>query len=323
MSKASEIAPPAGPGTHTDGDPLGEVLHLLQLTGTFYCVPELSAPWGIRVPDLNGQLVLIAMTEGNCRVEFENGDELTLSAGQLVLLPRGHAVDLSDAPGNTLTPLFDIPATRHNARFETMVHGGGGALTRMTCGVLNVDHAAADRLVSLLPNAIFLDSFDPAAGAWVQSTLKFLAEEARDPKPGGETILTRLTDILVVQAIRAWLETASDQETGWLAALRDPKVGRALQAFHQSPQVGWSVGGLANAAGMSRSAFAARFKALTGEQVMQYATRWRMQLAGAELRQGRRSIAEIAAQAGYESEAAFSRVFKKTTGRTPGSLRRA
>jgi len=304
-------------------DPLGDVLHLLQLTGTFYCVPELSAPWGIAVPDLDRQLVLIAVTEGACVVEFEDGGDLLLSAGQLVLLPHGRPVDIRDRPGSSLTPLFDIPATRHNPQFETMVHGGGGAVTRMTCGVLKVDHAAADRLVSLLPKAIFLDGFEPKASAWVQTTLTYLAEEARAPKPGGETVLSRLTDILVVQAIRAWLDGTGDETTGWLAALRDPKVGRALQAFHQSPEADWSVAGLAHVAGMSRSAFSVRFKELTGESVMHYAGRWRMQLASDELQKGRRSTAEIAAEAGYESEAAFSRAFKKMTGRTPGSLRRS
>ncbi|MCK7614780.1 AraC family transcriptional regulator [Roseibium sp. CAU 1639] len=298
------------------------MLHLLQLTGTFYCVPELSAPWGIAVPDLDRQLVLIAVTEGACLVEFEDGKDLPLSAGQLVLLPHGRPVDIRDKPGSSLTPLFNIPATRHSPQFETMVHGGGGAVTRMTCGVLKVDHAAADRLVSLLPRAIFLDSYEPRAGAWVKTTLTYLAEEARNPRPGGETVLTRLTDILVVQAIRGWLENADNLATGWLAALRDPKIGRALQAFHQSPETGWTVAGLASAAGMSRSAFAARFKSLTGEGTMEYVSHWRMQLARADLRQGELSLAEIAARAGYESEAAFSRAFKKLTGRTPGSVRR-
>lgn len=301
---------------------MGDVLHLLQLTGTFYCVPELSAPWGIAVPDLDRQLVLIAVTEGACVVEFEDGDDLTLSAGQLLLLPHGRPVNIRDRLRSPLTPLFDIPATRYSPQFETMIHGGGGAVTRMTCGVLKVDHAAADRLVSLLPRSIFLDSFEPGAGTWVQTTLTYLAEEARDPRPGGETVLTRLTDILVVQAIRAWLDSTGDQVTGWLAALRDPKIGRALQSFHQAPQAGWTIAELAAVAGMSRSAFAARFKDLTGEGAMHYASRWRMQLALGELRQGVRSTAEIAAQAGYESEAAFSRAFKKVTGRTPGSVRR-
>ena len=197
-------------------DPLGDVLHLLRLSGTFYCVPELTAPWGIAVPDLEDQLVLVAVTEGQCLLDLESGTRFHLRPGQLVLLPHGRPVDMKSSGDSRLTPLFDIPATRHTPHFETMAFGGGGALTRMTCGVLRVDHAAAGYLVSLLPEAIFLDGFEPASGSWVQSTLAYLAEEARHPKPGGETVLTRLTDILVVQAIRPGWKTERHPERGGL-----------------------------------------------------------------------------------------------------------
>lgn len=135
-------------------------------------------------------------------------------------------------------------------------------------------------------------------------------------------MLTRLTDILVVQAIRAWLQSNEALETGWLAALRDPKIGRALQAFHRAPQEGWTIARLAERAGMSRSAFAARFKQLTGEGVMQYALHWRMQLAQMDLKEGKRTLAEIAIGLGYESEAAFARAFKRIVGTSPGAYRR-
>ncbi|WP_198338343.1 AraC family transcriptional regulator [Labrenzia sp. VG12] len=304
-------------------DPLADVLHLLRLTGTFYCVPELTAPWGIAVPDLGDQLVLVAVTEGSCLLQLKSGAQFCLRPGQMVLLTHGQPVDLKSYEESTLTPLFDIPATRHTPQFETMVFGGGGDVTRMTCGVLRVDHAAAGHLTGLLPEAIFLDGFEAASGSWVQSTLNYLAEEARHPKPGGETVLTRLTDILVVQAIRSWLENGDVPETGWLAALRDRKIGRALQAFHRAPQESWTIETLAQQAGMSRSAFAARFRQMTGEAVLQYATRWRMQLAHRALKESDRSLAEIAADMGYDSEAAFSRAFKRVLGCTPGAARKA
>ncbi|MEM9630055.1 MAG: AraC family transcriptional regulator [Pseudomonadota bacterium] len=306
----------------SSADPLGEVLHLLSLTGTFYCAPELSAPWGIDVPTMAGQMVFVAITEGGCFLELETSEKFFLRPGQLLLLPHGTSMAMKSDPGADLTPLFDIPATRHSPNYETMAFGGGGALTRMICGVLKVDYAAAERLIELLPTSIYLDSLDKNAGAWLYSSLRFLAEEARDPKPGGDVVLTRLTDILVVQAIRAWLEISRDTETGWLAALRDPKVGRALQSFHKSPERNWTVEEFARSAGMSRSAFAMRFKQLTGEGAMQYATRWRMQLARMELKKRERPIAEISAQLGYESEAAFSRAFKRVIGETPGSYKR-
>lgn len=309
-------------GSVSTSDPLGEILHLLQLEGTFYCVPELSAPWGIEVPDLDGQMVLVAVTEGACVLELQTDDNIELRPGQLLLLPHGRPVILRSSADAASTPLFEIPATRHNPVYETMVFGGGGSITRMTCGVLKVDDMTSSRLTDLLPAYIFLDSFDPDAGTWLHASLKFLAEEARNPKPGGEIVLTRLTDILVVQTIRSWLESAPQEKTGWLAALRDSRVGRALQEFHRAPHQAWSVQGLAAAAGMSRSAFASRFKELVGEGAMQYATRWRMQLARRELLHGECQTAEIASRLGYDSEAAFARAFKRVTGQTPGSVRR-
>jgi len=305
-----------------DFAPLGDVLHLLRLTGTFYCNPELSAPWAIDVPDMGGQMVLLVVTEGSCLLQTEHCETISLTAGQLVLLPHGKPVVMSSDAEAVATPLFDIPAIRHSSSYETMIFGGGGAITRMTCGVLKLDHAAAERLQQLLPPVIRLDTFAQHAGPWIYSTLKYLAEEACNPQPGGETVLTRLTDILVVQAIRAWLQSNEALETGWLAALRDPKIGRALQAFHRAPQEGWTIARLAERAGMSRSAFAARFKQLTGEGVMQYALHWRMQLAQMDLKEGKRTLAEIAIGLGYESEAAFARAFKRIVGTSPGAYRR-
>lgn len=136
-----------------DFAPLGDVLHLLRLTGTFYCNPELSAPWAIDVPDMGGQMVLLVVTEGSCLLQTEHCDTISLTAGQLVLLPHGKPVVMSSDAEAVATPLFDIPAIRHSPSYETMIFGGGGAVTRMTCGVLKLDHAAAERLQQLLPRS--------------------------------------------------------------------------------------------------------------------------------------------------------------------------
>lgn len=304
-------------------DPLGEALHLLRLSGTFYCSPELTAPWGLEVPEMPGQMMLIVMTEGSCHLELAGNDPLMLRPGQLVLLPSGKAVALRSGPDADLQPLFDIPAIRHTPYYETMVHGGGGATTRMTGGVLRVDHLVARRLIGILPEILVLDAQDAAPNSWLEGTLALLREEARFPRPGGETILTRLTDVLVVQVIRAWLDAEDAAETGWLAALRDPRLGRALAAVHAAPGDPWSVARLAREAGMSRSAFSAHFGRLLGETPMTYVQWWRIQCASEALQETRRPIAEIALDFGYESEAAFGRSFKRVTGATPGQLRRS
>jgi AraC-like DNA-binding protein len=185
------------------------------------------------------------------------------------------------------------------------------------------DHPAARQLVSLLPKMICVESWDTPQSEWIQSTLRFIAAEARALRPGGETVITRLADILVIQAIRSWIESDPSAQTGWLGALQDPQIGRAIMLVHRDPARAWSVAALASEVAMSRSAFAARFTELVGESPMQYVTRWRMHVAVASLREDGARLGEIARRLGYQSEAAFSRAFKRFIGVSPGSIRRS
>ena len=156
----------------------------------------------------------------------------------------------------------------------------------------------------------------------MQSTLRLMAAEAGELRPGGEAVITRLADILVVQAIRSWLETDPAAQTGWLGALQDRQIGRAIALIHRDPARPWTVASLARELAMSRSAFAARFTELVGEPAMQYVTRWRMQLALASLRDEGATVGELASRLGYRSEAAFARAFKRVVGVPPGAVRR-
>ena len=139
--------------------------------------------------------------------------------------------------------------------------------------------------------------------------------------PGSETIVTRLADVLVIQAIRAWVESTPAAAQGWLAALRDRHVGRALAAIHRAPAHDWSVASMAGVAGLSRSGFSARFTALLGEPAMHYVTEWRMQLARVHLLETDESLARVAERFGYGSESAFSRAYRRVFGVPPGSVR--
>ncbi len=207
-------------------------------------------------------------------------------------------------------------------RYAIIRHGGGGAGTTLVCGAVRFDHPAARSLVELLPATIHLTEPGTDRDAqWVPATLRMMAAEAARLRPGGETVLTRLADVLVIQAIRAWLEADPGGHTGWLGALRDSQIGPALAAVHRDPARDWTVAELASRCAMSRSAFAARFTALVGEPVMQYVTRWRMQTALHELGTGGRTVAELAGRLGYRSEAAFSRAFKRVIGIAPGAAR--
>ena len=203
-----------------------------------------------------------------------------------------------------------------------LTYGGGGEPCRLVCGVVHLGHPAARMLLDALPEVIHVDAaYGRANWPWLPSLLSLVADEATTMRPGGETVITRLSDILVVQAIRAWLETEPQAQTGWLQAMRDPVVGRAIGLVHDDPARSWTVTSLAREVGASRSGLSARFTELVDMSPKQYITRWRMQLAEDLLRDRGKSVFDIALALGYQSEAAFSRAFKRETGIPPSRAR--
>ena len=304
-------------------DPLGETLHLLRLTGTLYCRSELTAPWGVDLPAFEGCMMFHVVTAGHCWLEVEGDEPRLLQQGSLALVPHGTGHRIRSSQTAEAEPLFDIPVEQVSDRYEIMRYGGAGDLTHLTCGVVRFDHVAGQQLMALLPRVLQIDTWADDEGSWLQSTLRFIAREARELRPGGETVITHLADILIIQAIRSWIDSAPQADRGWLAALRDDQVGRALAAIHREPEKDWSVALLAKEVGMSRSGFSARFTSLVGESAMRYLTEWRMQLARAQLLETSDSLSVLADRLGYQSEAAFSRAFKRVFGVPPGSLRHA
>jgi len=302
-------------------DPLGETLHLLKPTGTLYCRSELTAPWGIDMPAFEGHMMFHVITGGQCWLEVEGEAPRLLQQGSLVLLPQGNGHCVRSSPTGEVVPLFDIPVEKVSDRYEIMRHGGAGELTQLTCGVVRFDHVAGRQLIALLPRVLQIDSWNDDEDSWLQSTLRFIAREARELRPGGETVITHLADILIIQAIRSWIDSVPETERGWLAALRDKPIGTALAAIHREPEKDWSVESLAKAVGMSRSGFSARFTKLVGESAKRYLTRLRMQLARLQLQESSDSLAVLAERFGYQSEAAFSRAFKREFGVAPGLIR--
>lgn len=304
-------------------DPLGEVLHMLRLNGTLYCRAQLAAPWGVAMPRMDNSMLFLVVMAGGGWMRLPGRDAVPVREGSMVVLPRGTPVDLMSGPEQAAVPLFELPATRVSERYEMMNIAGPGPVTRVMTGVVSFDGVAARRLVELLPEVLVVDRWHDAAGGWLRSTLDLIAHEAAALKPGGETVITRLADILIIQAIRAWLDNAAEARTGWLAALRDGQLGRALAAMHRRPEQDWTLDGLARLAGMSRSGFAARFADMVGQPAMRYLADWRLQKARMDILGGRQAIGEVARGAGYQSEAAFGRAFKQLFGESPGRLRRA
>jgi AraC-like DNA-binding protein len=324
LSESDSINTMQRANTHipASADPLGETLHLLQLTGTLYCRAELTAPWGIDMPPLEDCMMFLIVTAGTGWLEVEGEEPQFLRQGSLTLIPHGtgHRV-CSDLDARSES-LFELPVEQVSDRYEIMRHGGGGEFTHATCGVVRFDHVAAQHLIPLLPKVLHVDTWDEDDGSWIQSTLRFITREARELRPGGETVITRLADILVIQAIRSWIDTAPEADRGWIAALRDEQIGQALVAIHREPERDWTVGSLASEVGMSRSAFSARFTDLVGESAMRYLTHWRMQLAHTHLRETSDSLSVLAFKLGYQSETSFCRAFKREFGVSPGSVRR-
>jgi AraC-like DNA-binding protein len=303
-------------------DPLGEALHFLRMTGTFYCRSEFTAPWALELPPMKNSLMLHVVTSGRCWLDVSGVPGHLLQLGDLALVPHGEGHMLASEPGMAGAKLFDLHRDRISERYETLRLGGGGAPATVMCGVFQFDNSAAQQLVGVLPRVIAIEAWNSPHPEWIQSTLRVMAAEARELRPGGETVITRLADILVIHAIRSWIAQDPAAQTGWLGALQDRQIGRVVAQIHRYPQRAWTLEALASEAAMSRSAFAARFTALVGEPAMHYVTRWRMHAAFEWLSQDTGPIADLASRLGYESEAAFSRAFKRHLGVSPGAARR-
>jgi AraC-like DNA-binding protein len=303
-------------------DPLGEALHFLRMSGAFYCRSEFTSPWGLALPPMEQCLMFHVVTSGSCWLESEHEAPRRLNTGELALVPHGEGHRLTSKPGARAQGLFDLPRELVSDRYEILRHGGGGATTTLICGAVKFDHPAAIQLVSLLPPVIYVESSSTSQRGWIQSTVQLMTAEAQELRPGGDTVIIRLADILVIQAIRAWLDSDAAAKNGWIAALRDKQIGRSIALIHRDPARAWTIESLAKAVAMSRSAFAARFAELVGAPPMQYIARWRMQVAMTMLKDHPGGIGDVAARLGYQSEAAFSRAFKRFNGVAPGAVRR-
>jgi AraC-like DNA-binding protein len=303
-------------------DPLGEALHFLRMNGAFYCRSELSAPWGLTMMPMPGYVWFHVVTAGRVRLEAGGADAAVLQPGDLGLVPHGEGHVLRSDSGVPAPGILELEREQVSERYEILRHGGGGARTTLICGAVRFDHPAARTVVEILPAILHVEASGSPQVEWMQSTLRLMAAEAREPRPGGEAVITRLGDILVIQAIRSWLDTAPAARTGWLGALEDEQIGRAISLIHRDPARAWTVALLADELAMSRSAFSARFTELVGEPTMQYVTRWRMQVAVDWLRHDGATVAELAGRLGYRSEAAFARAFKRVIGVPPGAVKR-
>jgi AraC-like DNA-binding protein len=317
-------------------DALSEVLKSVHLEGAVFLNAEFTAPWCVRgesgmaiykqrLRSIEHVVFFHFLIEGCCKVRLTaTGQVLEVTAGDLVLLPQDdlHIMgsDLQMAPlgeGGTRAP--EVLA---DPDFIQLRYGGGGAATRFVCGYLSCNRNMLRPLFEALPRMLRIPIGDGQASALLRELLQAGVRESQDSRPGTATALAKLAELIFVEAMRRYAQSLPPEGKGWLAGLRDVHIGRALALLHGDPARPWTVDELAHAVALSRSALAERFSLLVGEAPMQYLTRWRLALAAQMLRTGKDAVARVAERSGYESEAAFSRAFKREFGASPMSWRK-
>jgi len=315
-------------------DALSDVLRLVRLTGAVFLDAEFTAPWcisapsGVEVctrhmPQAQHVVVYHLVTAGNCEVMFAGEAPHHARTHDLIVIPGGDGHLLGSDLTATRTDLKRLVVERNPDEVPRVSHGGGGAVTLMVCGYLACDSALFNTLLTALPRLMIVNMHDGGArGQWLESSIRFSLAEYAAPTAGASTVLAKLSELIFVEAIRRYAETLPPGQRGWLAGLGDRFVGRVLSLMHSNPAHDWTVDELASRVGLSRSALGEKFTAIIGQPPMQYLARWRLQLAADLLHSSRRTIAAIAADVGYDSEAAFSRAFKRELGAAPATWRR-
>jgi AraC-like DNA-binding protein len=315
-------------------DVLSDVLRAVRLTGAVYFDFELSSPWvaeappsrdiaSIVMPGAERVIEYHLLARGGCWARAFGEEPFRLNEGDLLIFPQGDSHTLSSAPGmragTTDLAMFE---RKTNLPLVYEMGGGGPERTRLVCCFLGCDERPFNPLLAALPRHIHLAATsDRATTGWLATLMNMAVRESGHGRVGGEDVLSRLSELMFVEAVRRHIEALPDAQTGWLAGLRDPVVGEALAALHERPREAWTIETLARNVGSSRSALAQRFTDMVGHPPMQYLALWRMQLASKLLTDGGH-VAQVADAVGYESEAAFSRAFKKLVGQAPAAWRR-
>ena len=301
-------------------DPFTQFLAQLKTQSSLYCFSTLHAPWGLALPPMKGHLMLHVVTDGQCLITSANGTHC-LEPGSIVLVPHGKGHHIKSEENASTVPFFDAGVQQVTANLETLEIPGKGKLTKLICGVVSFDHVLGQYLLEQLPEIICLNRSEYESASWLNSTIDLIRHEAQQLQVGSETIITRLAEILIVKILRFWLDNSPLANEGWFVAMRSARIGAALKAIHQYPEKDWHLVNLAAEACMSRSAFSAKFTELIGVSVKSYLTKWRLTLAHQQLRQAHTPLIELALSSGYNSEAAFSRAFKRVIGLSPSQVR--
>jgi AraC-like DNA-binding protein len=326
-------------------DTLSDVLRAVRLRGAVFYYIDGTAPWVAEAPAAEEILPAIlpgaghmmefhGIVAGSCWGAIAGEPPLRLAAGDVILFPQGDAHVMSSAPGMR-APRVDrefffaprppqLPhalSLRGSEVTTAPLDGGGRERATLVCGFLGLDARPFNPLLAALPRVLHVPGAKLGRDSWVASFLRAAVVESSQRRPGGEAVLERMSEMLFVEVLRRHLDALPAGETGWLAGMRDPSVGRVLALLHGKPEAPWTLERLAEEAALSRSTLHERFVHFIGQPPMQYLTHWRMQVAARLLRDTKARLVEVALAVGYESEAAFSRAFKRAVGVAPGAWR--
>jgi AraC-like DNA-binding protein len=299
---------------------LREVLKSVRLDACLMSRVILTAPWAVDSPAIE-RAVFHAVAQGECRLQLTESpdEEVELRKGDVALLAHGQAHRIHDGRGAAYESVGNLRLANGRAAVATFEHGGGGDETRIICGSFTLQHAAAETMMRAMPSLLKVSA---RVGEWIESTVTLLSDALDQGAPGSEEVVARLTDVLVIHVLGDCVRQAPTSAGGWLSALRDERIGRALATMHRRPDENWTVRNLATRAGMSRSSFFARFSELVGEPPARYLARWRVSVAADLMSRESLSVSQLAERVGYTSEDAFTRVFKRFMGMTPVQFRR-
>jgi AraC-like DNA-binding protein len=314
-------------------DVLSEVLKAVKLDGAVFFHGEFSSPWCARQPDGSSiaaylssssthVIVFHLLTEGRGYARIEkNGRPVSLSPGDIVMFPHGDAHLMGNGP--PVTPVDSAEQLQQVLAERRMLSqfGGGGELTKLICGYMACDLRLSEIFLAGLPSVLKINIRDSPSGKWLEDTLRYSVEHAETSGPGGTAVVAKLSEALFADTLRRYIEKLPTSQTGWLAGVRDPDVGKALALLHKQPSHPWTIASLADEVGLSRSVLAERFRHYLSDTPMGYLTRWRLQLAAQVLTSTSKSVAEVAGEVGYESEPSFNRAFKRAFGVPPARFR--
>jgi AraC-like DNA-binding protein len=307
-------------GTFSDSDSLSQLLLRLSVNSTLYCLSAMTAPWGFKVAARSGPAFHL-LTSGSAWLEVEGREEpVSVAAGDLIILPRGNAHVMKDALSSPVLWLDRILAQTPPVDGR-LRHGGGGERSELLCGGFVVEQLTARPLLEGLPTVVHLRGSGGHAPEWLAGLVRMISVEMAASGPGSEAVVTRLTDALLAQALRKCIMDA-DRPGRNSGAVSDPMIARVLRLMREQPERSWTVPRMAAVASMSRTTFADRFRAATGETPMQSLTRYRMARAAEFLRGSGAGIREIARLVGYDSEVSITKAFRRQFGTSPGAYRK-